>query len=195
MEVESLELLWQKAPLPTTLPNHPQERKREAPSLHYTSHWLHENFICKIGHHYFWLGLIAVPRTPYLFKSTLIFKQPIIWNFQKIKKWKTFEHLIPCLKIILWLCFSSKWKVERRNFENHSSLNKTTQKRSICWFAASTYFVQQADFFHEHQCLPIVIITWITRNGLVITNHALLGCDINVSHIYKCSKYEKNCFL
>jgi len=27
MELESLELLWQKAPLPTTLPSHPQEKK------------------------------------------------------------------------------------------------------------------------------------------------------------------------
>jgi hypothetical protein len=27
MELESLELLWQKAPLPTTLPNHPQDKK------------------------------------------------------------------------------------------------------------------------------------------------------------------------
>jgi hypothetical protein len=38
------------------------KNKREAPSLHYsTSHWLHGNSIPKIGCHYFWHSLIALP--------------------------------------------------------------------------------------------------------------------------------------
>ncbi len=39
------------------------KNKREAPSLHYsTSHWLHGNSIPKIGCHYFWPALIALPK-------------------------------------------------------------------------------------------------------------------------------------
>jgi len=39
------------------------KRKREVPSLHgETSHWLHGNYIPKIGCHYFWPGLIALPK-------------------------------------------------------------------------------------------------------------------------------------
>jgi hypothetical protein len=35
----------------------------EAPSLHEaTSHWLHVNSIPNIGCHYFWPGLIALPK-------------------------------------------------------------------------------------------------------------------------------------
>jgi len=37
--------------------------KREALSLHdTTSHWLHGNSIPKIGYHYFWPRLIALPK-------------------------------------------------------------------------------------------------------------------------------------
>jgi hypothetical protein len=40
-----------------------KSKKRVAPSLHgTTSHWLHENSIPNIGCHYFWPGLIALPR-------------------------------------------------------------------------------------------------------------------------------------
>jgi hypothetical protein len=39
------------------------KNKREARSLHYsTSHWLHGNSIPKIGCHYFWSALIALPK-------------------------------------------------------------------------------------------------------------------------------------
>jgi hypothetical protein len=47
----------------TSPTEHPQEQKSEAPSLHgATSHWLHENYIPKIGCHYFWPGLIALTK-------------------------------------------------------------------------------------------------------------------------------------
>jgi len=46
--------LEKKTPVPT------HKKTREAPSLHdLTSHWLHGNFIPKIGCHYFGPGLIA----------------------------------------------------------------------------------------------------------------------------------------
>jgi hypothetical protein len=42
---------------------HTHKRKREALSLHdTTSHWLQRNFISKIRCHYFWPGLIALPK-------------------------------------------------------------------------------------------------------------------------------------
>jgi len=42
------------------IPTH--KKKREAPSLHdLTSHWLHGNFIPKIGCHYFWPRLSNSP--------------------------------------------------------------------------------------------------------------------------------------
>jgi hypothetical protein len=47
------------------LPPNPQEKKGRplALSLHdMTSHWLHGNYIPKIGCHYFWSGLIALPK-------------------------------------------------------------------------------------------------------------------------------------
>jgi hypothetical protein len=44
------------------LPPHSQE-KREALSLHdTTSHWLHRNSIHTIGCHYFWPGVITLPK-------------------------------------------------------------------------------------------------------------------------------------
>ncbi len=48
---------WQSRPPPT------HKRERGALSLHdTTSHWLHGNSIHKIGCHYFWPGLIALPK-------------------------------------------------------------------------------------------------------------------------------------
>jgi hypothetical protein len=41
------------------IPTH--KNKREAPSLHLTSHWLHGNSIPKIGCHYFWPRLSNSP--------------------------------------------------------------------------------------------------------------------------------------
>jgi hypothetical protein len=39
------------------------KKKKEAPSLHETtSHWLHGNYVPKIGCHYFWPRLIALPK-------------------------------------------------------------------------------------------------------------------------------------
>jgi hypothetical protein len=50
--------LGKKLPLP-----HTHKKKKEATSLHeMTSHWLHGNCIPKIGRHYFWPGLTALPE-------------------------------------------------------------------------------------------------------------------------------------
>jgi hypothetical protein len=51
-------------------PSPPSTKKGEAPSLHdSTSHWLHGNSIPKIGGHYFWAGLIALPKNTLAFRS------------------------------------------------------------------------------------------------------------------------------
>ncbi len=48
-------------PCPSSLP--PTRKKREAPSLHdATSHWLHAIFFPKLSYHYFWPGLLALPK-------------------------------------------------------------------------------------------------------------------------------------
>jgi hypothetical protein len=46
-----------------------KKRRRETPSLHDSiSHWLHGNSIPKIGGHYFWHGLIALPKNTLAFR-------------------------------------------------------------------------------------------------------------------------------
>jgi len=53
---------WKKKIPPPPLPP-PPKNKREARSLHNeTSHWLLGNSISKIGCHYFWPGLILLPK-------------------------------------------------------------------------------------------------------------------------------------
>jgi hypothetical protein len=56
-----------------------QERKREAPSLHdATSYWLHANSIPKIGCHYFWPGLIGLPKNTLPTYSNVCGSNPLI---------------------------------------------------------------------------------------------------------------------
>jgi hypothetical protein len=66
-----IEFIWDKSEVlfgtlcfgDTTPPPPPKGEKREDPSLHdATSERLHGNSIPKIGCHYFWPGLIALPK-------------------------------------------------------------------------------------------------------------------------------------
>jgi hypothetical protein len=48
-----------------------RKKKKGGSSLHNaTSHWLHGNSIPKIGCHYFWPGLIALPKNTLPIKET-----------------------------------------------------------------------------------------------------------------------------
>jgi hypothetical protein len=61
-----------------------KRKKRVAPSLHgATSHWLHANSIPNIGCHYFWPGLIALPKNtlPIMMSNYGVFIGPWPWDY------------------------------------------------------------------------------------------------------------------
>jgi hypothetical protein len=55
----------------TPLPHPQQKKRRHLHSMTQLLFWLHGNSIPKIGCHYFWLGLIALPRNTLLNRENI----------------------------------------------------------------------------------------------------------------------------
>jgi hypothetical protein len=73
--------------------------KKEAPSLHgTTSHYLHGNSIPKIGYHYFWPWLVALPM------NTL----SIEWKEEKICQ----KHIYNKSEVVWRTCWGNIWELK-----------------------------------------------------------------------------------
>jgi hypothetical protein len=85
----------------------PPTRKKKREALHsvmgLTSHWLHGNSIPRIGYHYFWRGLTALPKNTLRIGVSLLLLLCITLRWNEVNEISTFFLALPTKARILCL--------------------------------------------------------------------------------------------